>query len=231
MTVILFTSLSDLPSLLLQPRFDGDASIPYSPGGLLGGSRTTSARSGSRTDCHHGCALGDFGGDRKGLWESRSGQTAGGLVSIDRFSALLSYRRDLPHNADLVVAVLLLDGSCPGSIPSCTPNLISTRIWSSPPRLPRCSRLPVSTRPWIQNLNRFTIPCESDARSSKRGVAEELTPAELPYATYSMVLKWMFPGGKSLPHVVVSHNARFDPVSRANLLIVCICLRAEPVEI
>ncbi|KAH8083132.1 Extradiol ring-cleavage dioxygenase, class III enzyme, subunit B [Filobasidium floriforme] len=26
-----------------------------------------------------------------------------------------------------------------------------------------------------------------------------------------MVLKWMFPGGKSLPHVVVSHNARFDP--------------------
>ena len=29
-----------------------------------------------------------------------------------------------------------------------------------------------------------------------------------------MILKWMFPGGKSLPHVVVSHNARFDPVSR-----------------
>ena len=28
----------------------------------------------------------------------------------------------------------------------------------------------------------------------------------------SMILKWMFPGGKSLPHVVVSHNARFDPV-------------------
>lgn len=27
-----------------------------------------------------------------------------------------------------------------------------------------------------------------------------------------MILKWMFPGGKSLPHVVVSHNARFDPV-------------------
>ncbi|GFZ47203.1 hypothetical protein JCM24511_04946 [Saitozyma sp. JCM 24511] len=26
-----------------------------------------------------------------------------------------------------------------------------------------------------------------------------------------MILKWMFPGGKSLPHVVVSHNARFDP--------------------
>ncbi|WOO78223.1 4,5-DOPA dioxygenase extradiol [Vanrija pseudolonga] len=26
-----------------------------------------------------------------------------------------------------------------------------------------------------------------------------------------MVLKWMFPGGKSLPHVVVSHNARCDP--------------------
>lgn len=28
-----------------------------------------------------------------------------------------------------------------------------------------------------------------------------------------MILKWMFPGGKSLPHVIVSHNARFDPVS------------------
>ncbi|KAG7530444.1 hypothetical protein FFLO_05043 [Filobasidium floriforme] len=26
-----------------------------------------------------------------------------------------------------------------------------------------------------------------------------------------MILKWMFPGGKSLPHVVVGHNARFDP--------------------
>lgn len=26
-----------------------------------------------------------------------------------------------------------------------------------------------------------------------------------------MILKWMFPGGKSLPHVIVSHNARFDP--------------------
>nr|XP_031860292.1 uncharacterized protein CI109_004176 [Kwoniella shandongensis]KAA5527364.1 hypothetical protein CI109_004176 [Kwoniella shandongensis] len=26
-----------------------------------------------------------------------------------------------------------------------------------------------------------------------------------------MILKWMFPGGKSLPHVVVSHNARCDP--------------------
>ncbi|WWC64313.1 uncharacterized protein I303_106923 [Kwoniella dejecticola CBS 10117] len=26
-----------------------------------------------------------------------------------------------------------------------------------------------------------------------------------------IILKWMFPGGKSLPHVVVSHNARCDP--------------------
>jgi hypothetical protein len=32
-----------------------------------------------------------------------------------------------------------------------------------------------------------------------------------------MILKWMFPGGKSLPHVIVSHNARFDPVSYAYL--------------
>lgn len=26
-----------------------------------------------------------------------------------------------------------------------------------------------------------------------------------------MILKWMFPGGRSLPHCVVSHNARWDP--------------------
>jgi hypothetical protein len=55
-------------------------------------------------------------------------------------------------------------------------------------------------------------------------------PAEILYATHSMVLKWMFPGGKSLPHVVVSHNARFDPVSQANLMIVCTRLHAELVR-
>lgn len=41
-----------------------------------------------------------------------------------------------------------------------------------------------------------------------RGEIRRLTGGSI-----SMILKWMFPGGKSLPHVVVSHNARFDPVS------------------
>lgn len=60
--------------------------------------------------------------------------------------------------------------------------------------------------PWTPNSSRFTIPCELDLPAVLDGIEANRR------RWFSMILKWMFPGGKSLPHVVVSHNARFDPV-------------------
>jgi hypothetical protein len=67
-------------------------------------------------------------------------------------------------------------------------------------------------RRWIPSLSRFTIPCESrvELGGSFHGCLK--LKGNLSLILASMILKWMFPGGKSLPHVIVSHNARFDPV-------------------